>query len=133
MGISDNVKHLRKNVLGLTREKFGERLGVSAGEINNIERGVLARPELKEPLFRLMCSEFNINYEWLMTGEGAMRPETREDATERFANEHGLTHYAKKVLYCYLSLDEGKREAVNIFLQGFVESCSEKEAAPPLS
>ena len=129
MIVGQNIKYLRKDILGLSREKFAEKLGISAGEINNIERGVLARPELKEPLFRLICSEFNINYNWLMTSKEPIYLETQEDAIERFAQENGLTYHAKKVLAFYLSLDEEKQKAVDELFQDFINSYSNEEAA----
>ena len=129
MNISDNIKHLRKNILGLSRADFGERLGVSAGEINNIERGRLAKPELKEPLYRLICSTFNVSYEWLTTGEGEMKVETPEDAVMRFSEQHGLSYYVRQMLSSYIELNESDRAAVDGMLQSFAESCKEEEAA----
>lgn len=37
--ISYNMYHLRKNILGLSQEKFGEMVGLSKDTISNIERG----------------------------------------------------------------------------------------------
>lgn len=68
--ICDRIKELRKELLKLTQAEFGERLGVSRSVINNIERNVLARPDQKLSLYKLICSEFNVREEWLLNGTG---------------------------------------------------------------
>ena len=123
MNIGDNVKYLRKNVLRMTRDAFAEKLGVSAGEINNIERSRLAKPELKEPLYRLICNEFNINYEWLVTGKGEMRSETKEDFIKRFLENRQLGYYTEKILGLYLDLSDEKREVIDTYLRAVLEAC----------
>jgi hypothetical protein len=70
MAFGANIKYLRKTLLKQTRAQFGGNLGVGQGVINNIERECLARPEQKEPLLRLICKTYNVNYEWLTTGRG---------------------------------------------------------------
>jgi len=129
MDIGGNVLHLRKTILKLSREKFGERLGVSASEIKNIESGALARPELKEPLYNLMCREYGINYDWLMTGEGPMYPETKEDAIERFARENGYSIHITKFLKLYLSLEGDIKDAVDVYLNAMLNTYAEENAA----
>lgn len=71
--LGQRIRELRKNHLDLTQEQFGEKLGVSRDVIKNIELNLLARPEQKEPLLRLICCTFNVNYEWLKEGTGEMR------------------------------------------------------------
>lgn len=71
MIIYERIKELRKE-LGLNQEEFGERLGVSRSVIANIEYDRLKRPDQKESLYKLICKEFNVNEEWLRTGEGEM-------------------------------------------------------------
>lgn len=70
MELHERIRYLRKNVLHLTQQEFGNRLGVSRDVIKNLELGILARPEQKDPLFRLITKEFNVDYIWLTTGKG---------------------------------------------------------------
>lgn len=65
--INERIKHLRNDILNLSRAAFGQRIGVSGDVINNLERG---RVEIKEPIIKLICSEFQVDYIWLTTGEG---------------------------------------------------------------
>ena len=66
--MQNRIKALRKE-LNLTQEKFGERLGMKKNSISQIENGINA---LTEQLFVSICREFNVNEEWLRTGEGGM-------------------------------------------------------------
>ncbi len=56
----------------LSRRAFGERLGVPADEIRNIEFDRLKRPELKESFYRNVSAEFNVSLDWIKTGKGDM-------------------------------------------------------------
>lgn len=66
--MGERVKELRK-VLGLSGEKFGEKIGVTRSAISDIERG---RNGLSEQNILAICREFNVNEEWLRTGMGEM-------------------------------------------------------------
>lgn len=64
--MNHQIKKLRK-YLGLSQSAFGEKLGLSRDAVNNLENG---RAELKEPIIKLICSEFHVDYIWLTTGKG---------------------------------------------------------------
>ena len=81
--MKDRLFRLRKRELKLSREKFGERVGMSGSEIRNVEDGVT---QLKENKIPLICREFNVNEVWLRTGEGEpFKEESREEQIMRFA------------------------------------------------
>jgi len=79
MELHERIKYLRKTYLKLSRKDFGRILGTSESEIANIEYNRLAKPEAKEPLLKLICKEFNINEQWLRTGEGSVEEELTAD------------------------------------------------------
>ena len=58
-----------RDALKLTQKAFGARLGVTDAEISSIESG---RRNLTEQMEISICREFNVNKEWLRTGEGEM-------------------------------------------------------------
>ena len=66
--MGERVKELRK-ALGLSGEKFGEKIGVTRSAISDIERG---RNGLSDSNILAICREFNVNEEWLRTGMGEM-------------------------------------------------------------
>ena len=91
MEIYERIRYLRKQVLGLSQTEFGKRLGVSRSEINNIERNVLARPEQKLSLLKLIAHEFNVREEWLLTGEEPMEALPEIFSLDTFCKERGAS------------------------------------------
>lgn len=75
----ERIREVR-NTLGLTLEKFGDRLGVTKVAISNIEKG---NRNLTEQMTKAICREFNVDYMWLTTGEGEMFVESDDDFFER--------------------------------------------------
>nr|DAY50195.1 MAG TPA: helix-turn-helix domain protein [Caudoviricetes sp.] len=75
----ERVKEIRK-ALGLTLEKFGEKVGVGKTAISNIEKG---NRNLTEQMTKSICREYNVDYMWLTTGEGEMFVENDDDFMER--------------------------------------------------
>ena len=66
--MNERIKLLRKS-LGMTLEKFGERLGVSRSTMSNIENG---ERNVTQQMFKSICREFGANEVWLRTGTGEM-------------------------------------------------------------
>jgi transcriptional regulator with XRE-family HTH domain len=64
--ISKRIKQIRQQSR-LSQQDFGKHLGVSRDVIGNLEYG---RVEPKEPFIDLLCHVFDINRDWLLTGEG---------------------------------------------------------------
>lgn len=66
--INERVKQLRKS-LGLSGEKFGERLGVKRNTVSQLESGT---NNLTDQMFKAICREYNVNPDWLRDGSGDM-------------------------------------------------------------
>ena len=64
MEIHERIKVLRKKYLKMSQTAFGERLGVSRSVINNIELNVLARPEQKLSLYKLILYQSKKVYKY---------------------------------------------------------------------
>ncbi len=74
MSIGERIKKLRKH-LDLTQQKFGERLGIKGNTVAQYELG---RNEPIDAVLSLICKEFNVNENWLRTGDGEMFEELTE-------------------------------------------------------
>lgn len=127
MGIGTNIKHLRKETLRLSRDKFGERLGVSGDVINNIELERLAKPEAKEPLLKLICKEFNVNEHWIRTGEGDIFLKKQDDSIESLVKKYNLCELDSKIIRSYLELNEENRKVLKGFIQSIANSINDSE------
>lgn len=84
--MKERIKELRK-YLGLTQQRFADRLGlkrqtIAAYEIGNIEPS--------DSTILLICKEFEVNEEWLRTGDGEMKLPVNED--DRYS--HNLSKLA---------------------------------------
>lgn len=78
------IKSIRESV-GLTQEEFGKRIGSARNTIANYETG---NRTPSNAVITSICREFNINEQWLRTGEGEMREKrTRNQELAIFANE----------------------------------------------
>ena len=118
MTIAERIKLLRKEILKLSQEAFGEELGVKRDVINNIEGNRLKRPEQKEPLYKLICQKFKVSYDWLMTGEGDMFEDLPETVLEELATQYELDEMDKSIIRSYLDLTASERETVKKYIRG---------------
>lgn len=78
--MNERIKQLRKE-LGLTLDKFGEKIGVGKTAISKIENGDRS---VTDQMFKSICREFNVREEWLRNGEGEMFVQMNRD--ERVAD-----------------------------------------------
>lgn len=76
MEIYERIKEIRKDN-HLTQKEFGERIGATRDVIGNIELG---RVEAKEYLIKLIAKEFDVNEEWIITGDEPKYPERNMEA-----------------------------------------------------
>lgn len=80
--MNTRIKEIR-TTLGMTQTEFGERIGFSRPMVANLEGA--GRAEIKDHAIHLLCKEYNVNEEWLRTGEGEMfLPVSRDDEIARF-------------------------------------------------
>ena len=78
----ERLKEVRKS-LGLTLEKFGNRIGVGKTAISKLEHDQCS---ITDQMRKSICREYNVNEEWLLNGTGEMFSEIdREDQIMRWA------------------------------------------------
>ena len=71
----ERVNEVRKRAQ-LTMDQFGERLGVTKTAISYVVNG---KRSLKEQMLKSICREFDVNENWLRTGEGDMPRKLSEE------------------------------------------------------
>lgn len=76
---NERIKEVRKS-LGLTLDKFGERIGLKKSAVSLIENG---KNSVTDSNIKAICREFGVDYIWLTTGDGEMFVETDDDFIER--------------------------------------------------
>lgn len=97
----------------MTLEKFGDKVGVTKVAISNIEKG---NRNLTDQMAISICREFNVNENWLRTGEGEMFIELSRD--EQIAEFVGRTlsteseSFKKRFIAMLAKLDESDWETL---------------------
>lgn len=82
--MKERIKKIRKE-LDLTQQKFADRIGVKQNTVAQYEMG---RNIPIDTVISLICREFNVNEDWLRTGQGEMFiPRTRNQVITDFAGD----------------------------------------------
>lgn len=104
----DRVKEVRK-ALKLTLEEFGVKVGVTKQTISRIENGI---NNLTDQMIKSICREFNVNYDWLMDGDGDMFTNLPQTILDELCKQYDMDGEDKMLIEFYLTLDAGCREAL---------------------
>lgn len=112
----ERIKELRKS-LGLTLEKFGERLGVGKTAISKLEKG---ERNLTDQMFKSICREFNVNEEWLRDGTGDMEAVKLDDFTSAIVQIDKGDPKARQVILNYLNMSQQDKDLFWTFLDKLV-------------
>ena len=72
--MKERLRQLRK-ALDITQQEFADRIGIKRNSYANYETG---RNTPIDAIILSICREFNVNEEWLRTGEGEMFEELTE-------------------------------------------------------
>ena len=114
--MKDRLKKLRKT-LDLTQQAFADMIGMKQNTIAQYEMG---RTIPSDAIIFSICREFNVNENWLRTGEGDMFMEmSRDEQIEEFIGDllHGEEDSFKRRLISGLAaLDENGWKVLEDFL-----------------
>lgn len=66
--MKNRIKQIRKE-FKLNQENFGRRIGIGKTSVSKLENG---ENNPSDQTLLLICQEFNVNENWLRTGEGEM-------------------------------------------------------------
>ncbi len=104
----ERIRLIRKE-LNLTLEKFGEKLGVQRSAVSKIERGERG---LTEQMVKAICREFNVNYDYLVDGDGEMFDDLPETIMDELCLQYSLDDFDRAIVEMYIGLPESARMAV---------------------
>lgn len=113
----ERIKAIRKE-LGLTLEKFGEKLGVTKTTISRIEKGV---NNLTDQMTRSICREYNVDYDYLMYGEGDMFTDLPKTIVDELCMHFDLDDFDRAVVEMYLDLPAELRQAIKAKVKDMVQ------------
>ena len=111
----EKVKLIRKEK-NMTLEQFGKKVGVTKQTISRIENGINA---LTEQMILSICREFNVNEDWLRTGEGEMFIELDKENQLMIWAANALKDesdsFKKRFVKMLMNLDESDWETLEKF------------------
>lgn len=117
-----NRVFLIRKELKITQEDFAKRLGITGSGLSNIEKG---KRSLTEQMTLAICREFQVNEQWLRTGEGDMfnkLPEGTELGTYIGQILTSDDDFIKKIIINYMKLNEEGKKIVRDFIKSLGQS-----------
>lgn len=116
--MQSRLKQIRKAV-GLNQTEFGEKIGVKQATVAAYECG--ARNPL-DTVIKSICREFDVNENWLRTGEGEMfRKLTRDERIADFVADvlrGEPDSFRKRFISMLSSLNEDQWKMLELFAEG---------------
>ncbi len=114
----ERIKEIRKT-LNLTLEKFGEKLGVGKGAISNIEKG---NRSLTDQMAKSICREYNVNYDYLVYGEGEMFSELPKTILDELCLQYGLNDLDRAIVEMYVNTPLELRQEIKKMMKKFIQN-----------
>lgn len=121
--IGERVQIIREqadNGYKLTLEKFGNRISLTNQAVSAIEKGK-AKPS--NSTIDLICREFNINREWIETGNGEMKKPPLDEVAAILSEvmdvgeEDPFYQFMLALLKTYQKLDDRSRSVIQRLIQ----------------
>ena len=116
--MNERIKKLRKE-LKLTQQEFSDKLHIKRNTLANYEIG---RNEPIDAVVALICKTYNVNEEWLRSGEGDMFLELpEEDEEAAYVSElledsdNDLYKLIKEIMHTYHDLTPKSKEVIRDF------------------
>lgn len=113
----ERLKAVRKS-LGLTLDKFGEKLGSKKSALSRIENGTNG---LTDQMIRSVCREYKVNYDWLVRGEGEMFEDLSDTILDELCIDYNCDDMDRKIIKAYLDLDDDSKRAFKNYLKKLLD------------
>ena len=109
----ERVKEIRK-ALDLTLDKFGEKVGVKKQTVSRIENGI---NNVTEQMVLSICREFNVNYDYLVNGEGEMFDDLLQTVLDELCVQYDCDGFDRVLIEEYLKLSADDKQVLKDFIK----------------
>lgn len=106
MEVFERLKYIRKT-LNLTQKNFAKEIGMSQSGYGQIEIG--DRP-ISDRLIKSICMAFNVNENWLRTGEGEMFIKVEDSIFKQLSEKYNLNEKDLSFIKHYLNMNPQNRQ-----------------------
>lgn len=130
--MNERIRDLR-NALNLTQQEIADKLGTSRGNIAGYETG---RRSPSDAVVSLICREFNVNEEWLRSGQGDMFikklpvdevSDYVEDLLEYSGEGNRFFDIIIEMMKTYKELDDKSQVVIRNYFGSIKESINKKK------
>lgn len=128
--MNERIRLLRKE-LGLNQSDFGNKIGVKQGTVAGYESG--ARTPL-DAVVSSICREFDVNEEWLRTGEGEMFEQmTEQQKLLKYTGmllkdkDSAIVYAIQSFIVTYEQLDDTSKATLEKIAQQFVDNLKKSQ------
>lgn len=123
--MNERLKKLRKT-LDLTQQEFADKLGIKRNTVAQYEIG---RNEPIDAVILSICREFNVNEEWLRTGEGEMFEQmTEQQKLLKYTGmllkdkDSAIVNAIQSFIITYEQLDDTSKTTLEKIAQQFIDN-----------
>lgn len=109
----ERVLEIRKS-LNLTMDKFGEKLGVQKSAISKIEKD---KVNLSDQMTKSICREYNVNYDYLVNGEGEMFDDLPQTVLDELCMQYDCDDFDRVLIEEYLKLNANDKQIIKNFIE----------------
>lgn len=127
--MKERIRKLRKE-LDMTQQQFAERIGVKRNSYANYETG---RNTPIDAVIKSICREFNVNEEWLRTGNGEMFMASPSTALDILKVAYELSDGDYALIEKFVNLKAEKRTAALDFILQVAETMRSSEIGASLA
>ena len=128
--MNERIRLLRKE-LGLNQSDFGNKIGVKQGTVAGYESG--ARTPL-DAVVSSICREFDVNEEWLRTGEGEMFEQmTEQQKLRKYTGmllkdkDSAIVNAIQSFIVTYEQLDDTSKATLEKIAQQFIDNLKKSQ------
>ena len=128
--MNERIRLLRKE-LGLIQSDFGNKIGVKQGTVAGYESG--ARTPL-DAVVSSICREFDVNEEWLRTGEGEMFEQmTEQQKLLKYTGmllkdkDSAIVNAIQSFIVTYEQLDDTSKATLEKIAQQFIDNLKKSQ------
>lgn len=124
--MDNRLKQLRR-ALNMTQDEFSKKIGLARNSVANYEIG---RREPTNSIIVSICREFDVNEEWLRTGQGEMFADIPQEdeyfkaATQISKNGDDLI---MSMIVEYWKLDESSKETFRKYIRSVAGSIKKEQ------
>ena len=106
--INERVKEVRK-ANNLNQKEFGDKVGLKQSAVSSMEQ---PGGSVNDRNIRLICDAFNVNEDWLRTGNGDMYEESNDMLLKQLATQYKLEGPTIDLIRNFLMLTAEQRAAI---------------------